>query len=480
MGDPSSAALETIRRDVAALVARSVDDVGPDVDLIQTGWLDSVSFVELLLKLEQRFGLRVDLAAVELDSFRSVRQISRFVLAQTGDRGLFVQDPPIVPSPAAARVADAPHYTVRPMRAEDVPAVAALYARVRQRPDLERNALTRLPAIFLEHPWRNLPVHSLVGELADGRIAGFLGAMPRPLVIEGRPVLAAIISHYMVDPPARGTLMGTALLRRFLDGPQDVSLADDATEPARRIWERLGGSSALLLSLHWTRLLSPSRALLRIRRRRRPPTRAERLLDPGCRLIDAALRLVMRRGLRFTPALRSEPLNLTTIVSAVASEAFVPEAVRPSYSAESLGWLLRAAGALSTVGPLVAQQLLDSEGKLAGWFVCGVRRGEIAECLQLGARRDQQSAVFEALLCTCQQAGAVAVRGRVVAAMADVISSRQAFFRRDGLWTLVHARDKQLLSLLLRGDAWFTRLDGEWWIRLSGPLKGSSSDASAL
>lgn len=50
-----------------------------DTDLIETGLIDSLGFVELLLHLEEEYGVRVSLDEVELDSFRTVERIAAFL-----------------------------------------------------------------------------------------------------------------------------------------------------------------------------------------------------------------------------------------------------------------------------------------------------------------------------------------------------------------------------------------------------------------
>ena len=50
-----------------------------EVDLLESGLLDSLTFVELLVMVEEKFGVAVDLAELELDDFRSVRSIAAFV-----------------------------------------------------------------------------------------------------------------------------------------------------------------------------------------------------------------------------------------------------------------------------------------------------------------------------------------------------------------------------------------------------------------
>lgn len=50
-----------------------------DTDLFETGALDSLGFVELLLYMEQEFGITVPLEEVEFDTFRSVKKIAEFL-----------------------------------------------------------------------------------------------------------------------------------------------------------------------------------------------------------------------------------------------------------------------------------------------------------------------------------------------------------------------------------------------------------------
>jgi D-alanine--poly(phosphoribitol) ligase subunit 2 len=54
-----------------------------DVDLFETGVLDSLAFVELLLQLEREFGVSVTLDELEVDNFRSIERIAGFVEART-------------------------------------------------------------------------------------------------------------------------------------------------------------------------------------------------------------------------------------------------------------------------------------------------------------------------------------------------------------------------------------------------------------
>lgn len=50
-----------------------------ETDLIDTGLVDSLSFVELLAQLEEEFGVQVSLDDLEIDRFRTISRIADFV-----------------------------------------------------------------------------------------------------------------------------------------------------------------------------------------------------------------------------------------------------------------------------------------------------------------------------------------------------------------------------------------------------------------
>jgi acyl carrier protein len=54
----------------------------PDLDLIDRGAIDSVTFVELIANLEQEFSIRIPLDDLDLNHFRSIASIDEFVRTQ--------------------------------------------------------------------------------------------------------------------------------------------------------------------------------------------------------------------------------------------------------------------------------------------------------------------------------------------------------------------------------------------------------------
>ena len=67
-----------------------------DTDLFETGVLDSLAFVELLLHLEREFGVTTSVDDLEVENFRSIDSIAEFVVARVGD-GALAEDSTVVP-----------------------------------------------------------------------------------------------------------------------------------------------------------------------------------------------------------------------------------------------------------------------------------------------------------------------------------------------------------------------------------------------
>jgi hypothetical protein len=92
---------------------------------------------------------------------------------------------------------------VRPFTAGDIGPVADLHRRVFATgpagPDLEAAYRAYFNATFLEHPWRDEGMSSLVYEDDGGRLAGFLGVTPRRMLLDGQPLRTAVSSLLLVE-----------------------------------------------------------------------------------------------------------------------------------------------------------------------------------------------------------------------------------------------------------------------------------------
>ncbi len=367
-----------------------------------------------------------------------------------------------MPEPAVARI--------RVFAEDDLPAVAALFARVY--PEDRWSSQAACESYFREmlfhNPWRDLQLPSWVAE-DGGRICGCYAVMPRPMLLRGRPIRAAVAFQVLVDPDQRHSLTILQLAQACLSGPQDLTLADGATGQARRMWIGIGGTAPPLYSLHWTRPLRPARYALSLLEERaafpRPLALAARPLGV---LADAfAARLRPNRFLREETDLVEDALDAATMLAHLP-EVLRGSALQPVYDERSLAWLLDQTARKTRHGTLRARAVRDRERRLIGWYLYYVQAGGASEVVQIAALDGSFDRVLQRLLVDSWRHGAAAVRGRVDPRYVQELSARHSWFRWDGTWTLVHSRDPEVMAAIHQEDAFLSRLEGEWWLRFLG------------
>jgi len=59
-----------------------LDVPSPETDLLQPGLMDSLTFVDLLVHLEQEFGLTISVENLDVEDVRSLTRIADFVRSQ--------------------------------------------------------------------------------------------------------------------------------------------------------------------------------------------------------------------------------------------------------------------------------------------------------------------------------------------------------------------------------------------------------------
>jgi hypothetical protein len=371
--------------------------------------------------------------------------------------------------------------TIRVFAEDDVPAVAALFARVY--PDQRWSSQAACESYFREmlfdNPWRDLDLPSWVAE-ERGRIIGFQTVMPRPMLFRRRPIRVAVSTQFMVEPERRHGFTALQLIQACLSGPQDLTLADGATDLSQRIWKRIGGAVPLLYNVHWTRPLRPARyalSLLEGRAALPPPlTFAAR---PLAALADAvAARLFPNRFLREETELAEDVLDPATMLAHLP-DATGGNALQPVYDSRSLAWLLDQTARKTCHGRLRARAVYDG-GRLIGWYLYYVQAGGVGEVVQIAARQDAFDRVLQRLLADAWRHGVTAVRGRIDPRYVQELSNRHCWCRWDGTSTLVHSRHPDVMAAIHRGDAFLSRLEGEWWMRFqdAGGTKRSGYHAS--
>ena len=358
---------------------------------------------------------------------------------------------------------------IRNLSEKDIPLVAALYQKLNQNSDPGyakpsfHAVCEAFEEIFLRNPWRVKNLCSLVCEDSDGAIRGFIGVSPRKMTLKGRPILAAVSAHLMIEQGRQSGLAGVRLLQQFLSGPQQLSIADLATETGRKVWDGIGARTSYIHSLQWVKTLRPSaRALSLAAGKFHLSPRLSSIACPLTRLSDAMLARLSPHRFRFVPPdLVAKNLDDETLLSCISQfSSFYSMA--PEYDEITLPWLIRRAEIVKRAGELRKIALHDNSGRIVGWYLFYLKPGGSSEVLQLCARKGSAGAVLDHLFHHAWSNGAELVVGRLDPHLLPDLSARECYLKGGPPWVLIHARDPEILQAIDRGDVFLSKLEGEW------------------
>ncbi len=355
---------------------------------------------------------------------------------------------------------------IRSFQKNDLRDVAQLWARAfHLRDSLTPQALSAyFDDVFFSSPWYTKELPSLLYEDAGGQIAGFLGVLPRVMRFMGQPIQVAVASQLMVDRTKPCAFQAIEMLRRFFAGPQDLSFSDGANGLARKLWEAAGGHVAMLYSPIWTRILRPAQYVISRCEDRKVLTAAAKMSRPICRALDAtAVRIPHAPYWLARPDGIEEDPSADEILSCLR-QFCSGRALQPEYDSESFQWLLQKASEQKKHGQFRKAIVRDSKGETCGWYIHYVRPGGVSQVLQVGGKMRSIGQVLSHLFYHAWRQGAVAVSGQLEPKLALQLAENHCGFTWSG-GVLMHSRNSDLLNAIYRGDALFTRLEGEWWMR---------------
>jgi hypothetical protein len=356
---------------------------------------------------------------------------------------------------------------VRPFVKDDIPQVADLcwkFLLHRQAP-----APPTLNSFFHElcfvNPWVDSTLPSLVDETASGRIVGFLSVIVRQMLLRGEPIRVAVGGNFVVDPEARTTLSGMRLLKTYMAGDQDLSMTDSANDLSRKLLKGFGFSTILPFSLHWARPLRPGQYAVYAMSRLGLPTFSAGIkfaAKPFCWAVDSmATRLSSSPFRQTVSRLQGAELDVKTLLACL-DEFRGGYSLWPQYDGHSLNWLLTFMDRMKAHGDLRKVVLRDDGQKIVGWYIYYVKPSAVGEVVQIGGARQFTRDILDHLFYDAWSHGLIALHGVVGGRSVDDFSEKNCFFGCRGGWMVAHSRRPELLKLLNGGDAFLSRLDGEW------------------
>ncbi len=316
-----------------------------------------------------------------------------------------------------------------------------------------------LEQVYLGNPWATEIASPLVSE-KSGRIDGFLGVIPQKLQFRGEQITMAVSSALMVvqdESGNRNPITGVGLLRKFLDGKQDLSLTDTANDVTCRIWTASGGSIAHPYCYTWLRPLKPLTTCADVLL---GSGRLQFLLNPLLSLCDAVLKRM--------PPIKPQPVDCEVVEISTAELLTLQQrvknrAVLPCHDLSSMEWLVEMAEQSEEEGPL-AKCVVRSKGVDLGWFVYYRSRNAVGRVLQLVGFGNSYENVLDCLLQDASQHGVAALWGRTEPGKNTTLTKRRCVFK-GAPWVLVHSKNRELIDAFQQADALFTGFEGEHWMK---------------
>lgn len=354
---------------------------------------------------------------------------------------------------------------IRPARHDDARQIGELHARVwgthGRDPDAEADLFAaHFRHVYLENPWYDEECGPLVHEEADGRITGVLGIVRRPVRLGDRRLWMAVSSELACDPSSRSQLAAVQMVKRFLHGPQDLSLADNANGKARKLWQGLGGTTSRPHSLHWWRPLSPFRFVCSLLKRRPGLNLVARLAAPFARAADAVATRLPFHPLRMLPPSGSLVPLTPEIVHEHADRCLPAGALRSEGTLQVTAWIWSRLDDMFDRRRLHRWAVLSNSGDVLGWFVYAMTEGR-ADVWQVAARHDAVATVLNQLWWQAGGAGAHVATGRVDPHHTAELAEAGSLFTARGPFVLTHAGDPAIRAAVNSGDACLSHLDGE-------------------
>jgi hypothetical protein len=350
---------------------------------------------------------------------------------------------------------------IRAFAREDIPDVGRLYLRsFRGIAGTPSDGLIQyFDLVFFQNPYGDDALPSLVYEDDRGRIIGFLGVITRRLSMKGRPLRMAVSTQFMVDPDSRNSFAALHLMQRFLTGPQDLALADGANAASRRLWERSGGTTVPLYSFYWTRPLRPVRhAVDSITHHPSLRRIINSMTRPVCAVVDSIWQRV--HGDHGPEGLTEEDLDLQALCEDLPKIS-ARMVLAPVYDMASLTWIMELVRHKTKHGPLQATVVRNTRGNVVGWHLYYLNRN-VSQVIQIAASHGAEEEIMNHLFYHAWQRGSAAISGRLEPKYMHELSRAHCRFTTGSAF-LIHAKDREILHAIATGEAFLSRLEGEWW-----------------
>jgi len=360
-----------------------------------------------------------------------------------------------------------PSSSIRPFQAQDAQRVANIFQKVFRHTAAPAPAalVEQFREVYLAHPAQDPDLASLVHERQDGTVDGFIGAIPQPMLFKGRKLRGVVSGTFMVENPAASPTAGGRLFRRMLNGPQDITITDNANRRSLDFQRAMHCQTLDLQSLQWTKILNWVDYALSV------------IGERTWRLPVAPLRhivhlfgspLVTKRGSEARGrrlAWHDADIDAESF-SALFGRFIEAFELCPDWTRGQLLWLLEQAAHKTKVGRLFMRGVFRENGEPIGAYLYFARPGADGIALQIVTEPDMAEFVLESLFEHAAKQGCTVVRGSAQPYLMNGLFRSENVMLRHASITSVRTRDPELLQAARTGTALIGGLVGEGWTRL--------------
>ncbi|HWU60395.1 MAG TPA: hypothetical protein VN112_00065 [Ensifer sp.] len=358
---------------------------------------------------------------------------------------------------------------VRPLAADDIGAVTALYYRIlRQGKAAPPAALAAyFRAFYLDSPYRDPDIPALVHVADDGRVSGFVGVHLVPYLLGERKLRAAYCGALMSEDHESDPLAGARLLKAFISGPQDVSLSETANVISETMWTKLRGRTIPGYSFEWFRVLRPAGFASALAGEK---VTLLQHLAPVARIIDGrgtGKSSLTRFALTPAPAgLALEDADFAGFADAVR-KLNAAKLVKPDWAHGYLDHVLANAVIKPAYGQAHMGLVKTKSGEPIGAFLYHLKPSGIGRVLEVSAMPGRLGPVLDLLFAHALENGAAGLRGRSSPELIEAATGRSMIMATISS-TVVHSKDPAIAEAFLSGNSMLTGLAGERWNRFFG------------
>lgn len=367
----------------------------------------------------------------------------------------------------------APTDIIRPFAHDDAEAVASLFQVTMRGSDTPPPAglAGYFRSHFLDGPFADPQIPSLVYCSPQGDIDGFIGVAVQPMRFGDRTLRAAILGTLMVRDHEQRPMAGARLLKRVFAGSQDVTLSETAGDASLAMWRQLKGGVLDRHSLYFLRVLRPAEFGLGMLAQRLRPAR---LLTPLARLLDGIagrkegpVRWTgLPAGFRAQGGIEARPVDVAAF-TAMTADILSRNAIVPLWPDDCLPRVISEAMDKPTLGHAHLCQVVTKPGRAIGGFLLHHGGRGPASVTDILHDPGQAGPVLDALFLYAQGLGAASVQGRTTPHLLDALLSRRTLFAHESA-SVIDARDPEIVAAFRDGRAHFNGLVGERWTRLIG------------